>query len=132
MTSHWSLDQRVMFDRILHQILHQKHEPYTYLLPQKNWVNWITTRQDKMKQSQKCAFSEVPTNYNVCFSVWLPSTTLILKQKPVELKWSFSPLWKLEMPMMLLCMFGLFLKKKLKICYVKKNNSNCTKFSTWK
>ena len=25
-----------------------------------------------------------------------------------------------------------WLKKKLKICYVKKNNSNCTKFPTWK
>ena len=119
-TSHWWLDQRVMFERIVHQMLHQKHESYRYLLPQKSWVNWITTRQEKMTQSQKYAFWEVPTNYNACFSMWLPCTTLLLKQKPVELKRSFSPFWKLEIPMMLLCMFGLFLKKKFKNTPCKK------------
>ena len=34
-------------------------------------------------------------------------TTLLLRYKPVELNRSLSPFWKLEMSMMLLCMFGL-------------------------
>ena len=28
-------------------MLHQKHESYQYVLGLKNWVHWITTRQEK-------------------------------------------------------------------------------------
>ena len=28
-------------------MLHQKHESYKYVLPPKNWVEWITTRHEK-------------------------------------------------------------------------------------
>ena len=44
------------------------------------------------------------------FPLRLPSMTLLLKQKPIELKSLLSPFWKLGMlPMMLFCMFGLFI-----------------------
>ena len=48
-------------------------------------------------------------------------TTLLLRYKPVELNRSLSPFWKLEMSMMLLCMFGyLYLDKKIKNMQFKK------------
>ena len=110
------------------KMLHQKHESYKYLLPLKNWVNWLTTWQKKKFTFWK----EVPKNFKTYFSMWLQSITLLLKQKPVELNWSLSPFWKLEMLMMLLCMFRLFIlkQKKLKIWNVKNENFKCTKFST--
>ena len=44
---------------------------------------------------------------------------------------SLSSFWKLEVSVMLLCMFGLFVSeyKKFKICNVKKNTSKRTKFT---
>ena len=52
---------------------------------------------------------------------------ITLRQKPVELKRFLSPFWKLEMLLMLLCMFGLY--KKIKLCNVNKNNFRCKKFT---
>ena len=44
-------------------MLHQKYESYKYVLALKNWVDLITTRQEKISQSQKCTFwEEVPKN----------------------------------------------------------------------
>ena len=37
-------------------MLHRKHEPYKYVLPLKNWADWITTRREKMPQCQKSKF----------------------------------------------------------------------------
>ena len=34
-------------------MLHQKHESYKYVLPLKNWVDWITTRQEKNVTTSK-------------------------------------------------------------------------------
>ena len=40
-----------------------KHEYYKYVLPLKNWVDWKTTRREKMSQSQKCRFwKKMPKN----------------------------------------------------------------------
>ena len=103
----WELSQHVFTLKRLVTIgiLDQKHESFKYVLPLKNWVNWITTRQEKNGTTSK----------NVHFEKKCPksstSITLLLKQKPLELKRWLSPFWKLEMPMMLLCMFGLFILK---------------------
>ena len=119
-----SLKNLVTIDILIvnRKMLHQKNESCKYFLPLKNWVNWITTTQEKMTQPQKCTFwEEVPKNYKTYFSIWLPSITLFLKQYSVELKRLLSPFWKLKMSMMLLCMFGLFIlqQKQLKICNIK-------------
>ena len=52
----------------------QKHESYKYILPLKNWVNWINTMQEKMSQPQKCIFSKKSAQKlkNMLFSPSLP------------------------------------------------------------
>ena len=40
------------------KMLHQNHESYKYVVPQKIWVDWITTRREKMSQPQKWTFWE--------------------------------------------------------------------------
>ena len=47
-------------------MLHQKHESYQYVLILKNWVDWITARQDTVSQPQKCTFWDLTmtTFYN--------------------------------------------------------------------
>ena len=40
------------------KMLHQKHESYRHALPVKNWVDWISTRGEKMLQTQKCTFEK--------------------------------------------------------------------------
>ena len=86
--------------------------------------------QKWMSQPQKCKFSEEVSKKlrNKFFSLWLPSKTLLLRQKPVELKRLLSPFWKLEISIMLLRMIGIY-KKKLKLGNVKKKNFKCRKFT---
>ena len=36
--------------------LDQNHESFKYVLPLKNWVNWITSSWEKTSQPQKCTF----------------------------------------------------------------------------
>ena len=38
--------------------LNQKHESYTSVLPQKNWVDWINTRLEKMPKPRKYTISK--------------------------------------------------------------------------
>ena len=42
---------------ITRKMLHQKHEYNIYVLPLKNCVNWISSRQEKMLLPQKRTFS---------------------------------------------------------------------------
>ena len=87
------------------KMLHQKHEYNKDLLPLKNWVNWITTRQEKWHSLKNVHFEKkCPKIIKTYFSIWLPSIRLLLKQRPVEPKRSLSP--------MLLCMFNLFILKR--------------------
>ena len=39
-------------------MFHQKNEPYKYVLPIKNWVDWIATRQEKNVKHKSGAFLE--------------------------------------------------------------------------
>ena len=32
------------------KMLHQNHESYKYVVPQKIWADWITTRREKMSK----------------------------------------------------------------------------------
>ena len=47
-------------------MLHQKHEPYKYVLPLKNWVYWINTMQEKNFLTSKLEniFTLMTTFYN--------------------------------------------------------------------
>ena len=94
-------------------MLHQKHESYKYVLPLKNWVDWITTRQVKNVTTSKMyilrrSAQKLKKHIFSLFSS-LPYITLLLRWKPVELKRSLSPFWELETSVMVLCMFGLFI-----------------------
>ena len=41
-------------------MLHQKHESYKYVLPQKKWVDWLTTRQEKnVTNSKMCILKKM-------------------------------------------------------------------------
>ena len=64
-------------------MLYQKHKSYKYVLPLKNWVDWITTRQGKISQSQKCLrnFEKKCPKIKKHISPydWLPSITLLLR-----------------------------------------------------
>ena len=90
----------------------------------------ISLGKKKMPQSQKYTFwGEVPKNLkNISFPLLLQSITLLLRYQPVELKMSLSPFWRLEMSVMLFCMFALIAFGK-KIWNVKKNSFKCTKFT---
>ena len=61
-----------------------------YILTLQNWVDWITTRQEKNVTNTKMVHFEknCPEIKNIyIFSpLWLPSITLLLKWKPVELR----------------------------------------------
>ena len=70
------------------KMLHQKHESYKYVVPLKNLVDQIITRREKnvtkmVHFRKKCPGIKQKKTY---FPLLLPSTTLLLKYKPVELK----------------------------------------------
>ena len=85
------------------------------MLPLKHWVDWITTRQEKMPQPLKCTFwEEVPKikKKQHVFPLMTTFYNFILKiKKPVEFKKLLNPYWELEMSMMLLCISGLFISR---------------------
>ena len=61
------------------------------------------------------------------------SALCFLKKLLIKSAYSWlSQFWKLEMPMILVCKYGLLILwwKDLKRWNVKKNNSKCTKFTT--
>ena len=62
------------------KMLHQKHESYKYVLPLQNWVDWITTRREKMSQPEKCTFlKKASKNWKTLFFPWrLPSNLLLI------------------------------------------------------
>ena len=39
-------------------MLHQKHKSYKFVLPLKNWVDWITTRQEEKCHNLKNVYFE--------------------------------------------------------------------------
>ena len=103
-------------------MLHLKHKSYKYALPLKNQVDCITTRLEKSVTTSKIYILRRSAKKlkNTFFSY--DYLSLLLRQKPVELK---TPLWKLEISMMLLFMFGLFFWiKKIKVCNKNKKNIN--------
>ena len=61
-----------------------------YILTLQNWVDWITTRQEKNVTNTKMVHFEKNCpeikNIYIFFPLWLPSITLLLKWKPVELR----------------------------------------------
>ena len=93
------------------KMLHQKRESYKYVLPLKNWADWITTRREKNVTTSKMyiLIRSVQKLKKHTFPIWLPCMTLLLKWKPVELKRTLSSVWKHETSMMLLCMLGIFI-----------------------
>ena len=62
---------------------------YKYVVTLKNWVDWITTRREKNVTNTKMVHFEKKCpeiKKYIFFPLWLPSITLLLKWKPVELK----------------------------------------------
>ena len=58
-------------------MLDQRHKSYKYVLPLKNWVDWITTRQEKNVASSKIYIlrRNAQKLKNIFFPLWLPSIT---------------------------------------------------------
>ena len=52
---------------------------YKYILTLKNWVDWITTKREKMSETQKWYIlrrsAQKLKNMYIFFSLWLPSIT---------------------------------------------------------
>ena len=67
------------------------NKSYKYVLTLENWVDWITTRQEKNVTNTKMVYfektcPEIFFKKNIFFPLWLPSVALLLKWKPIELK----------------------------------------------
>ena len=90
------------------KILHQKCGSYKYVLPLKVELTGQPLGKKNILQPQKYILWE-EVHFGEPFS--LPSLTLLLKWKPVELKSTLSTVWKLETLIMLLCIFGVFILK---------------------
>ena len=61
-------------------MLPQKYESYKYVLPRKNWVDWITTRQEKKVITSKMYILRSAQKLkNTFFPLWLPSISLLLR-----------------------------------------------------
>ena len=93
----------------------------------KNWVHWISTMQEKSHKLKNVLFGKSVKKLKNISPLMTTFYNFALKWKPVELKGSLSPFWKLEMPpMMLLCMFGLLItwQEIIKTCNVKKKSLN--------
>ena len=71
-----------------------------------------------MSQPQELHFEKnCPKIKNHIFPLRLPSMTLLLRQKPIELKRPLSPFWKLEMSMLLCVWFIHFQMGQSKLCH---------------
>ena len=92
------------------KMFHQKRGSHKYVLPLKNWVDWTTTSQEKNVTTSKMYIlgRSAQTLKIHIFALMTSFYDFSIKLKPVEQKWTLSPVWKLEMLMMLLCMFGIF------------------------
>ena len=112
------------------KMLYQKRGSCKSVLPLKNWIDWITTRPEKNITTSKMYILRRRSVLNlkdICFLLWLASITLLLKQKPVELKRPLSLVWRFEI-VYVWYIYSL-IKKNKKTCNVKKNKSKCTKFA---
>ena len=107
---------------------------YKYVVPLKNWVDWITTRREKISQSQKCTLwkKSTPKLKHIIFPLM---TTLYNFALKIETSWAkkvvkpISETWNAANNVFVYVWFIHSLTKMLKTCTVKKNNSKCTKFA---
>ena len=67
-------------------MLHQKHESYSYVLPLRNWVDWISTRRDKVSSPQRFTFWETQKLTNIAISYF--TTTFHNFALRVETGWA--------------------------------------------
>ena len=77
----------------------------------KNWVDWISARQEKMLQYQKCPFQE--KGLKSCKHSISAILDNLPKENPVELQGYLNPFWKLEISVMYVSMFCYFSWHKL-------------------
>ena len=96
-------------------MLHQKHESYKNAMPLKNWVDWITTRREKNVTNTKMVHFEkkcpemkkkkhIFTLMTTFYNFTLETETSWEEEEEEEEEAQFG-----NLPMTLLCMFGLFI-----------------------
>lgn len=77
----------------------------------KSWVDWISARQEKMLQYQKCPFQEKePKSWKHNISTFLDNLS---KENPLELQGYLNPFWKPEISVMYVSVFCYFFWHKL-------------------
>ena len=92
------------------KMLHQKHESYKNAPPLKNWVDWITTRREKNVTNTKMVhFEKKCPEIKKKKHIFTLMTTFYNFTLEIETSWEEEEAHFGNLPMTLLCMFGLFI-----------------------